>query len=487
MSAMDVAPSAPKLAAVKAPAPSRERQPYPYKVAYTDKKRLKASGYEDYAYVPFILDGRPGIHRLASSYLIDKAFGVWTSYMRSEQFAPALPPEDTSLDTFAHWLIVFLEWCDVRGVDLKTCDYLKHVHGRFQQELRSGSWSRDGVPLSPKTTNLYVDIACDFLTWGSVKGHRDEFKIPMYTHTRRSSSGTDSQAHHAREYSQRKGKARVPKKRLRMPTDASLDKWLESVYRRHGLTCGLICELILMTGLRRREAVCWRVDTLPAEEDWHITNPEAPEAEQEVLVHIKYGTKGRTVAKEDEKTVEGGDKIGPGRDIKIPLHFAKRLDAYRSNVRPSLLSRWVGSVRGAKAQEKRLKLAAHLFRDEKTGQRFQYWKLYDAWTNGVELPYKNWHPHLGRDHWACSVLLQHVKAHDLIALHGNRSPGDVLAAVASDIIRLFIQPQLGHARIETCFIYLQWVADQLSVALPERYQAYLDNLGDKLEREDALQ
>ena len=37
------------------------------------------------------------------------------------------------------------------------------------------------------------------------------------------------------------------------------------------------------------------------------------------------------------------------------------------------------------------------------------------------------------------------------------------------IIRLQIQPQLGHARDSTTMIYLQWVADMLGVNIAVQY------------------
>jgi integrase len=42
------------------------------------------------------------------------------------------------------------------------------------------------------------------------------------------------------------------------------------------------------------------------------------------------------------------------------------------------------------------------------------------------------------------------------------------------IIRLQIQPQLGHAQDSTTMIYLQWVADMLGVNLSIEYERALD-------------
>ncbi|WP_288255145.1 site-specific integrase [uncultured Hydrogenophaga sp.] len=456
----------------------KEEQPkkFPFKVAYTREELLEPHGYAGLADIPFILGGYPAYHRLGSAYLIDKGLGYWSVYSRPSPTSGALPPQKTSLNVYAHWLVSFLAWVDKRGVDLKKCSYAADILGRFQSELVNGTWSRSEDGTETSTANFYTHIATDFVSWMAAKGHREAFEVPMYTRVYRRGSATDSKGHEPKERRSRKGKLHVRKRRLKKPTDESIEKWLASVYKLHGYTSGLICELILLTGLRRREAVCFRVDTLPIKrENWHIINPEAPPAHQEVLVTIRYGAKGKS-----QRSDDNGDKVGPARDVKIPLHFAERLDVYRSTLRTALVSKWVARVRGVRLQRERLEECVHLFRAEKTGQRFQYWKLYDAWTKS-EVPFDTWHPHYGRDYWACSVMLQHIKAHEAFIRAGGAEAGSLLLAAATDIIRLHIQPQLGHANLETCYIYLQWISDALSVSLPERYQAYLDERGEELE------
>lgn len=438
-----------------------------FTVCYSDPCALSAAGYGKVAHLPFILDARPGYHRLGSQYLIDRGLGIW-SPKHTKTGEPRIPPTEKSLHNYACWLANFLEWAEHRGVDIKTCTYQDHIYGRYQKELQLGAWSRDGIGLSANTVNTYVDQACDFLKWLSVKGKREPFAIPTITVVSGQRLAVDAYGHRGIQVEVRKGKVRQKKRRLIMPNDEQIDIWLSSIYKNKGDACGLMCELVLMSAMRRSEVVGFRVDTLPINEcDWHISNPTAEERDQLVRISIKYGTKGRSYGKDN------GDKIGPERDIDIPLHFARRLHAYRQKARPAAISIWIKQVRGAAAQRQRLDGCVHFFRDEKTGARIESWQFYEAWKSG-QLPFKGWSPHLGRDWWACSVLWREIHLHQQMLSFKKNAPTALIAAVATDIIRLRIQSQLGHANTSTCFIYLVWVSDMLGIALPEKYQEHLD-------------
>jgi integrase len=453
-----------------------------YRVVTPKKDFLEEHGFGRIKRVPYIVDMQPRVHRAASRYLIDVALGKWVDYKLPNRLASGKRKSPKTLRTYGSKLISFLEWADRRGVSLEACDYYEHVRGRYQQELQAGTWSRFGRACKPGTINGYVERACDFLKWMTYKGLRPEFHVPLKSiHKRLSNSGTDASAHRGVEILVREGALYVPTPRLRMPTDGSLTRWLESVYERHGITGGLVSKSVLFGALRRAEVVGFRVDTLPLNPaDWHITNQSAPEDEQEVLIRVTYGTKG-TPTGEDH-----GDAIGPPRHIKIPLHFAHELHWYRNEIRPKLLAKWVSAVRGSAKQKERLKDAVHLFFDEKTGAPITYYQVYKFWTK-AELPYSGWRPHLGRHWWACSVLLREVRLHEEIARMQGRPPVALFAAAATDIIRLVIQPQLGHKNIKTCFIYLQWVADELGVALPAKWQQHLDKLAERSKQEDCVQ
>lgn len=443
-----------------------------FTVCYSDPTVISKAGFGKVAELPFILDSRPGYHRLGSQYLIDRGLRVWAP-KKARTDAPALdlifPLTWHTLDSYADWLANFLEWADVRHVDLATCTYVDHVHGRYQQELIDGTWSRDGVGLRPKTVNAYVGQACEFLEWMADKGKRAYFHVPKITRVAGGGSSRDAKSHKSKEVEVRKGKVKERKRRLRMPSDGQLEAWLSSIYQSREEPYGLMCESVLYSAIRRSEVVGFRVDTLPLNpDDWHIANPTANEASQLVLISIKFGTKGPSYG------MDHGDKVGPSRDIQIPLHLALKLHAYRERVRPRILNGWVKQVRGAAAQSARRDDAVHLFLDPDTGERVSGWRFYKAWKAGT-LPYPNWSPHFGRDWWACMTLLREVKAQEHILKLGPNASGALIAAAATDIIRLKIQPQLGHAKLKTCFIYLQWLTDMLGVALPELYQRHLDN------------
>lgn len=436
-----------------------------FAVRYTRPKALEAAGYPKAIGVPFILDSRPGYHRCASRYLLDRALGVW-SPKNPDGRESTFRPTKTTLKDYAHWLANFLEWAERRGVALEACNYSDHVFGRYQPELMTGVWSRDARGLSPQTINLYVGQACDFLAWMAFKGLRSPFYVPTTATRIRADSATDAHGHRSVGVASRQGKVKHVKRRLRMPSDEELQRWVASVHAKRGSTMGLMIETVLHSAMRRSEVLALRVDTLPRNEsDWHISNPTAAESEQQVLIAIRFGTKGPSYGEDH------GDKIGPEREINIPLHLARHIHQYRETVRPKALKNWVNQVRGAAAQKKRRDDSVHLFLDEKTGARIQSWQFYDAWKAG-DLPFAGWSPHLGRDWWACATLWRDIKWHEQFT--GKGTPGALLAALGTNVIRLRIQPQLGHKREETCFIYLQWVADMLGIALPEQYQRHLD-------------
>lgn len=437
-----------------------------YTVYYSDQALTAAAGFGKVARLPCIFDSRPGYHRLGSRYLIDRGLGIWDPVSHGRRPRPA--PTEQTMRSYAHWLANFLEWADLRGVDVLTCEYVTHVHGRYQSEMLRGTWSRDGTALSPQTVNLRVQQACDFLSWLADKGHRSPFEVPVEIRTIKTGGATSSVSHEGMQVAVREGKVRKNKRRLRMPTDEQLKAWLARVYQRCGATKGLMCETVLLTAMRREEVACLRTDTLPERpEDWHISSADAPRHEQRVLIDIKYGTKGPSYGHDH------GDKVGPARSIWIPLDLAERLHAYRESARPKALKLLVGEAQGLAEKRKRIADSVHLFLDDESGRRLTSRGLYNAWTS-VDLPFAGWSPHLGRDWWACSVLWRELKKHEHFAAFGPGVSAALLESTAMSIIRLQIQPQLGHAQDSTTMIYLQWVADMLGVNLSIEYERALD-------------
>ncbi|MBB6135873.1 integrase [Massilia aurea] len=347
---------------------------------------------------------------------------------------------------------------------MTTCEYTAHIYGRYQSEMINGIWSRDARGLAASTVNVRVQIACDFLTWLAYKGHREPFEQPVRILNIRKGSATNAIAHRGEKVAVREGKVRKNKRYLRLPTDNEIGSWLSAVYERNGETKGLMCETILLTAMRRNEVASLRIDFISENpKEWHRNNSDAPPKEQSVRVSIKYGTKGTTYGRDN------GDKIGPQREIWMPLDLAERLHEYRMSLRNRSLKKLISAASSVAEKRRRISESVHLFLDEKIGNKLSAKNLYDAWTT-VDLPFKGWSPHLGRDWWACSVLWREIKRHELLRSLGNAASAALLESTAMSIIRLQIQPQLGHAHDSTSMIYLQWVADMLGVALSIKYE-----------------
>lgn len=437
---------------------------YSYKVVYPTPQNLIDAGYGRVARLPCIIDSRPGYHRAASRYLIDRGLGLWDPTSRGKKES-LLPPASISIKNYAHWLANFLEWCDVRTLDPMTVEYVSGLIGRYQKEMLEGIWSSVNTGLAERTINSRVNTAIEFLNWASDKGMRAPLVVPTITRTFLRGSATSSVSHLPVQVEARKGKLREHKRRLGFPEEKVIAAWLDGIFRKEfvGPTEGLICETILETALRETEAACLRVDTLPRNrEDWKIANPTAAVENQAVLVEVRYGTKGK------EYGWNHGDKIGPVGTIRIAMPLALKLHHYREVIRPKALS--VAIRQGSTAAEQRRirDEAVHLFINPRTGRRYTGGNIYDIWRS-VERP-KGWSPHLGRDFWACSLLWRRIEDQRKLLEHALKTNLDetVLAALQSNalsVIELEIQPQLRHVSKETTMIYLQWLADRLIVNL----------------------
>jgi hypothetical protein len=423
-----------------------------YSIFYSPTNGAFAKRYPALAHLPCILDARPGYHRLANLYLMDRGLGLW----RSQGSARSAIPTKKTMHSYAHWLANFLEWAEVRSVDLNTCSYSAHVAGRYQSEMLEGTWSRDGQGRRASTVNARVQQACDFLTWMVEKGFRGVFEIPYETQQLTIGSATRAMGQMTRQVRVRGGKARAQNRALHMPTNAAVRQWLARVNESAGATLGLMCETVLLTAIRREEVACLRIDTLPEDpRDWKISNPSAPESKQLVRISIEFGTKGQSYGEDH------ADKIGPERSILIPLSLARRWHAYRNGDRNLAFKRWMDGVKGAEARRTRAREAVHLFLREDNGSRISGKKLYDAWVS-VELPIEGWSPHQGRHWWACSVLWRELQKHENIGQLSSETATALLESTALSIIRLHIQPQLGHAQDSTTMIYMGWVMDMVS-------------------------
>lgn len=441
---------------------------------------LAESGYAKVAHLPCILDSRPGYHRLGSRFLIDRGLGIWDPNRRGSDQSP-LPPSANSMKNYADRLANFLEWCEIRGMDPLQAEYKRDLIGRYQGEMLKGIWSRDGTALAARTINSRVDVAADYLSWAADKGLRPPFDISKVRKTYLASSPTSGLGHLPRAVEVRKGKVRENKRRLGFPLETDIFDWLHRVYERKGEVGQLICEMILETAVRREEAACWRVDTLPRDPaEWKIANRYASLEQQAVLVDIRYGAKGKEYGRDH------GDKIGPVGTIRIPMHIALKLHEYREKIRPKTLAIAISQGKTITEQRKIRDETVHLFLNPQDGQRYTGADIYELWRS-VKRP-KGWSPHLARDFWACSLLWQRIEQQQQLLELARQANNDIIALHAFQnnalsIIRLEIQPQLRHVSTETTMIYLQWLSDRLGVNL-NLHQRWLEQLDEDGETEE---
>lgn len=441
---------------------SEDSVDYHFQVVYPSQDFLERSGFGRVAHLPFIMDSRPGYHRLANQFLIDFGLGEWSVGTRGLELASTPPPTKATMRNYAHWLANYLEYCHVRGKDPIKADYKVDLIQSYQGEMNTGSWSRDNAGLAAKTVNLRVDVACMFLQWAADKGLRAPFYIPKITRTLALDSQYNSGAKITKAVQVRRGKMKLSKRRLGFPSENEIGAWLANVNSRCH-TEGLIAELILETAIRRAEAAAWRIDTLPIDPtDWLIVNPDKPIEHQAVRVVLRYGTKGPGYGQDH------GDKIGPQGDILLPMPMAIKLHEYRTKIRPKALTLALRRAKDVREAEILRKNSVHLFLTPENGERYSGQKIYDFWTRNSDKFLRGWSPHLARDFWACSVLWKHVQSHQSLIdkLIKDKIDPSVLKIISLDIegfIQLTIQRQLRHSSRETTMIYLQWVSDRLGI------------------------
>jgi hypothetical protein len=328
---------------------------FPFRVVYTTQEFLEKRGFGRVAHLPYIMDSRPGYHRIANQFLIDLGLGEWSSRTRGLERASTMPPTEATMHDYAHWLLNYLEYCHVRGKDPLKSDYKIDLIQGYQGEMSTGSWSRDNTRLAAKTVNSRVDIACMFLQWAVDKGLREPFHVPKVRKTAVTYSRTSSGVQATRTVEARRGKVRQGKRRLAFPDEREIGAWLRRVREKCAVE-GLYAELILETAVRRAEAAAWRVDTLPLDPyEWDIVNQNKPIEHQAVCVKLRYATKGPGHGKDH------GDKIGPEGDILLPMPLALKLHEYRQKVRPKALTMALRRAKNSREAEILRKDAIHLF------------------------------------------------------------------------------------------------------------------------------
>lgn len=452
---------------------------YGFRVINVPPHYLEEKGFGRVARFPFIMDERPGYHRLANQFLIDRGLGRWNPRQRGREES-CLQPSATSLKNYADWLANFLEWCHCRSKDPLKANYRIDLIQHYQGEMIKGIWSRDNVGLRPKTINARVSVAIDYITWAADKGLREPFNVPKAIKTYVAHHSGNSIGHFAKSIESRKGKVRESKRRLGFPVERDIAAWLQRLFERCP-TEGLIAETILETAVRRAEAAAWRVNTLPLNpREWLIANPDKPLEHQAVLVEIVFNAKGRDYGQDH------GDKIGPRGTIRVPMPLALKLHEYREKIRPKALMLATRKATSRAEAEKIRRESVHLFLSPRNGKRYTGDHIYEFWRR-VERP-RGWSPHLARDFWACSVLWRHIKEHKELLEHAlkidvNEAVLKTLQLQAESCIQLTIQPQLRHMNKETTLIYLQWLSDRLAVNM-NFHQNWVEQLSQSVDAKE---
>lgn len=442
---------------------------------------LARAGYGHLTDTPFIRDATLAYAELPNRFLIDLALGVWNARSKGERSArlhnSSVPPSRESLLSLAYWLCNALEWADSRAIDLMVCDYSSVLIRRYQEEMLRGIWSADGRPLKPATVNARVGAVLAYQHWGAAKGLRDPVSVPTVTTTFLAPNNTSSRSNPTKTVEARRGKVRVTPSTLMFPSADQIDAWRKTIHGHHsrGQTEGLLVDLILDTAIRREEAACWRVNTLPlSRSDWRVINSGEPPEHQLVTVNLRYGTKGKEYGRDHD------DKIGPEAEIKLPFPLAQRIEAYRESIRPKALAMAVRRGKSVAAQQKIRDDSVHLFLHPETGIRYSGKQIYSLWTSASGP--SHWSPHLGRHWWACNYLQRRMrdqaelmrKILELPTLTDSTPLLLALKDTALSVIQLEITPQLRHASSTTTERYLTWWFSRNS--LPYQPRAIWDDV-----------
>ncbi|MFJ3372987.1 hypothetical protein [Pseudomonas sp. NPDC086251] len=354
---------------------SDDQGKYSFATVYPSPLFLRNAGYEKVAHIPAIFDSRPSYHRLGSRFLIDRGLGLWDPRGRGTEQIP-IPPSFESMQNYAERLCNVLEWCEVTGCEPMTLEYSQDLIGKYQANMLSGAWSRDNRPLAEATVNVRVEIAVEYLTWAADKGLRPLFVVPKVVRTYIPNYPRNSYGFEPKAVDARKGKLHVSKRLINFPLDVEIAIWRARLINKsvRGPTEALIAELIMETAIRREEAACWRIDTLPLDPDkWSILNPYSAYEKQAILLEIKFGTKGKEYGRNH------GDKIGPSGTIRIPLPLAKKLHDYREKQRPQALDVAIREGGTVSDQRRIREETVHLFLNPLTGKRYTGNSIYESW------------------------------------------------------------------------------------------------------------
>lgn len=425
---------------------------------------MVAAGFGKVAEVPAVFDARWAYQDAPSQYLIARA--VRDFLPRNARLSvQVLRPGSTQ--SFGESLCNFLEWCELRNLNWRNVEYNKHILEGYQKELSGGTFSVGFRGLASSTINLRVEEACNFLEWAYGRGLREKFAVPTVKVKNKHKNSQLSHGHRTLEKDVRAGRVRPDPKSLRMPSKQEIALWLESIRIEKGITKHLMAETVIKSGIRREEAIQWQIHTLPEQKcDWKITGSE-------VAVKVEYGAKG------PQYLNERGDLVGPPRIVFLPLELAEKLHLYRETKRLKFFATYVKSAKNPQERSKRMeKPFSQLFLSDFTGQPVSAQTFYEAWTCVSRLPFKGWSPHPGRHYWACNELMNELdrKFSALKKLKKSEIPIDWISGNVQDIIKIRVQPQLGHIDEETTDRYIAWAIQQYrSADIGERFEQALES------------
>ena len=413
-----------------------------------NKDSLGKIGYESVGHVPVIFDSNQRYHREINRHLRERACLDWTPRGDSSASKRAKGrrinyPTPLTMLTYANALKNSLEWYEARHLDWKTVDY-EHDLIRYRDDMVAGRWSESGRRLSNVTAESRVDRAIEFLNWAADCGLRSDLDVPKFTERKTFGSDTSSQDM-GKEVTVRAGrKGGQSPEHLRLPSKDELAIWLRKVEERRGMTKALACRTALELALRKQELVSLRASILPRDKRrWNVVGDN-------VILHITEGTKG-----------------GRDRWVQCPIPLAVDLHQYITGRRLRSLSIWTKKHRGEAAPDA-------LFLSESTGDPLSAGRFYNAWT--CWRIFDGWCPHLGRSVWACYTLLGHLKLEaDRVGTSLDKLPGIWIHGTGDSLIKLYIQPQLGHVDASTSVIYLRWIMNHLAVV--SHYETWHSLLG----------
>lgn len=425
-----------------------------YTLFYPIPSVLKAAGFGGVSHVPVIFGKNWTYDRIINRYLRERAKG--TALPREQR--TSVEPTPQSVDTFARWLIDFLEWCLWSKTPWQGVEYQTDLLGGYQRDMKNASWSTTGKSLSPATINNRVSEATYFCEWAARCGYRKEFDVIYQYSNRSAGGGRNSKSHKQVEVKSRAGKVRANPRTLRIPAEAEIEVWLAAIRIKKGCTKALMAKLCVEAGVRREECVQWDLAYLdPDPKKW-------ARYREYVKVTIKYGAKGPKyddVLKPQRTTAR---TVGPEREIHIPADLAEELLRYRNSIRSKSLLKYVNAAQDPKERTKRMKEVRNqdrLFVSEYDGQPITGETLRRVFK--IDPPWEEWSPHLARHYYTCMRM-----AHSLRKQLGLRSKPDPEGVIkitahpdwiveAGRAEMLMLREQLGHLDEQTTNMYLRWL------------------------------